>query len=237
MVGFNIVIEGADGTGKSSLIRGLKERLQKRGHQVASYSHPGSTPLGQEIRKLVKYRKDITIDRYTEQVMMAADLCNFISTILIPEVAAGKIVLNDRSNFVSGLIYGLAGGLSFYQIDSFQQVALALESPRMHLIVLNADYETIARRHHHDIVTESNKQVTVECKFQNRGDDFHRRVVGLYNELIEEADTLVHRRLQKFVAKNTEKMSVWSVDATQPAEIVLEQASSVVEKIVTACPS
>jgi dTMP kinase len=245
MRGISIVCEGADGAGKSTLVRRLFDNSKYRDRCV-TYSHPGSTPLGQEIRKLVKHRKDIQIDKYTEQVLMAADLCNFISSILKPSVEAGKIVLNDRSNFVSGMIYGLAGGLSFKQIESFQQVALALEPPPMHLILLTGDYDTIAKRQHHDTIIEDGKQVTVECKFQSRGNEFHKRVTELYNKLAEagvgesilDADVSLFRsRLNKFVACANNKLSVWPIDVSHSAEQVLKKASFVVEQIVATCSS
>lgn len=48
-----IVIEGIDGSGKTTLVRGLVERLQKLSKPVISYREPGGNYLAEEIRKLI----------------------------------------------------------------------------------------------------------------------------------------------------------------------------------------
>jgi len=55
-----VVIEGIDGSGKSTVAKKLKEELEKRGYKVYLTSEPTNGPVGQIIRKILK--KEIVID-------------------------------------------------------------------------------------------------------------------------------------------------------------------------------
>jgi dTMP kinase len=48
-----VTLEGPDGSGKSSLLRGLAARLAAAGCDVVATREPGSTPLGEQVRRLV----------------------------------------------------------------------------------------------------------------------------------------------------------------------------------------
>lgn len=239
----NIVIEGPDGAGKTTLLRSLE---QKYLCQVAL--HPGSTMFGQEIRTLVKHRKDIKMSRYVEQVLMAADYCEFIEQRLRPTIQENRLLISDRSNLVSGMVYGLCGGVPTEQIEIVQDISLRLYKglPKMHLITLYADRNILRARTHHDVV--DGKQV--ECKFESRGEKFSMAVadcyrsiatgspVGLYNLVIstdhpgmyEDVDVGVwmKKRLDLFIEK------VYPIDASASQEAVFEQACSVIEAVVAA---
>ena len=240
-IGLNITIEGPDGGGKTSLIKSLSAKLIERGLPVETYRHPGTTPLGQEIRNITKHRADLSFDRYTEQVLMAADITDFVQSRLKPAIAAGKVVISDRSNLISGMVYGLAGGLNWNQIKAFQNVTIAADFPKMHLIVLNADYDMIKSRQHHDIVDGKE----VKCKIQSRGEDFHRKVANTYvslanvNSLLFDEHRVLYDRLREFTCEHmyngilpTGQLSVWPINAALNQEEVLQAALSAFDQIV-----
>lgn len=238
--GLHIVIEGPDGVGKSTQIKRMVTYFSGPAggsRVVTSHRNPGATPLGQEIRKLVKNRQDIKIDRYTEQVLMAADLCAYLVDIVKPRVAAGEIVISDRSNFVSGMMYSLAGGLDLSQVDAFHTVALATNPPPMHVLVMHADYDIIRARQHDD--------AEGACKIESRGPEYHKAVNAQYKKLVNIAygqdrdvktDNAIVTRLNKFVSYFNQadrgRYSIWAIDASRSEDEVEGQIRTVLEKLV-----
>lgn len=220
----NIVCEGADGSGKSTLVANLSEHLTRFKIKNIVCRHPGSTKVGQEIRNLVKHREDITISRYTEQVLMAADLCMFIESILRPSTEDNTMVISDRSNLISGMIYGLAGGLSWDQVQAVQDLAMTLNPPQMVLIILHGNHEVFKKRQHHDVVIDKGEAKVVECKFEKRGNEFHKKVIELYNDMAN-PNSSVRLRCNELGIRD-----VNVIDATQDIKKVSSQVLDVLRK-------
>lgn len=180
MNGLHIVVEGPDACGKSTAVKALVEHFKREGRVVNAFANPGSTPLGLEIRKIVKERHDLVYDKYTEQVIFAADLCCYINDVIKPRVAKGEIVISDRSNLISGMVYGLAGSLTYPQIDALHGVALATNPPPMHMILLTGEYETLVDR--------KKKRSPENCKFESRPPEYHKCVIETYNQIAKIAN-------------------------------------------------
>lgn len=120
------IFEGSDGAGKSTIIEKVLKKLESHSPQnvnkILCTKSPGATQLGQHIRKLVKHTSEISptiqIDDLSRQVLFMVDTINFTRTILIPALDAGKIVLLDRSSFISSMIYGINEGVTVEEIRS-----------------------------------------------------------------------------------------------------------------------
>ena len=48
-----VVVEGPEGAGKSTLVRGISARLLAEGRQVLMVREPGGTPVAEAARKIV----------------------------------------------------------------------------------------------------------------------------------------------------------------------------------------
>lgn len=74
------VIEGPDGSGKTSVATGVVERLEKKGLKVAYIKEPGTTPAGEEIRNILLNRKDL-LSAPTQFMLFAAARQEILSYI------------------------------------------------------------------------------------------------------------------------------------------------------------
>lgn len=91
-----IVLEGGEGSGKSSQSRILADALKARGIDVVHTREPGGSPGAEAIRNLV-----ITgdVDRWSplsEIMLFAAARVDHIERVIAPALKAGTIVICDR---------------------------------------------------------------------------------------------------------------------------------------------
>jgi len=95
--GLFITFEGSEGCGKSTQLLRLAERLKRRSLPVLATREPGGTPIGEEIRHLLKFSKaGAAMQSETELLLFAASRAQIVREIIMPALAAGTTVLADR---------------------------------------------------------------------------------------------------------------------------------------------
>jgi len=88
-----IVIEGADGVGRSSQVWLLKQWLENNGHAVLATRMTRSSLAGKGLREA---KKGTTLGRVTMTLFYATDFADRLEHEVIPALKAGFIVLTDR---------------------------------------------------------------------------------------------------------------------------------------------
>src|SRR3954462_7872215 len=97
MSGVFITFEGTEGSGKTTQISLLAERLRFLGHHVRTVREPGGTPIGEEIRHTLKHSADNqAMTSEAELLLMNASRAQLVREVIRPALAAGEIVLCDR---------------------------------------------------------------------------------------------------------------------------------------------
>ena len=94
--GFLITLEGIEGSGKSTLIQGLKDALQEVGEKIVYTREPGGTDLAEDIRKLLIKKTDMPMCALTELLLVYAARLEHITQVIVPQMAEGKVVISDR---------------------------------------------------------------------------------------------------------------------------------------------
>lgn len=89
-----IVIEGCDGSGKSSLVASLAEALKERSLRVFTTCEPGKDGFGGKIRDLLLHGEDLA--PYEEVFLFLANRAHHVRTILAPALASHDVVICDR---------------------------------------------------------------------------------------------------------------------------------------------
>ena len=94
-----ITFEGGEGTGKTTQLARLQQRLQKAGHEVLATREPGGTEIGRRIRKLLLHGLDEEARRLSslgEALLYSLDRAEHLQSVVRPALQAGKHVLCDR---------------------------------------------------------------------------------------------------------------------------------------------
>lgn len=171
-----IVLEGPDGSGKSTQARLLVEALRGRGIPVDHLRDPGSTGAGDAIRALLL--GGVPLDRTTETFLFLASRAQLVAERIRPALAAGRWVVCERY-FPSTLVYqGHAAGVTGEALDRLRSAVEASADgvlPDL-LLVLDVDPEAGLRR----IGAEGRPLDRIEKK----GVDHQRRVRAGYAAVV-----------------------------------------------------
>jgi dTMP kinase len=181
--GLYIVFEGNEFAGKTTLAHMVMEELRDTGLNCIITHHPGSTPLGKHLRKLVKRPEQfdepgdepIVIDPMSAQMMMMVDHSCFINTKLIPHLDSGGVMLADRSNYISCIVYGVAEGLKLTTINKLLNLVQSPSPDRV--FVITNRWETLVERRQKSDRAKSDRY--------DFNDSLLHRVADLYDNLLQ----------------------------------------------------
>jgi len=90
-----VVLEGGDGSGKSTQARALAVRLRASGFDVVETFEPGATRVGRALREIVLDGDLAPVPR-AEALIMAADRAQHVAEVIEPALARGAWVVSDR---------------------------------------------------------------------------------------------------------------------------------------------
>jgi len=107
MEGCFIVFEGIDGSGKSTQVTLLEEKLQKNNYEVEVTKEPTETgPIGKLIQDILLKNEKITNEALA--LLFAADRADHTRRIILPALNKGNIIISDRYVY-SSLAYQSKG--------------------------------------------------------------------------------------------------------------------------------
>ncbi len=109
--GLFITFEGPDGSGKSTQIRRLGDRLRERGEDPLLTREPGGTDISEKIRTLILDPANTAMDPRTEALLYAASRAQLVHQVIEPALREGRTVLCDRFMDSSIAYQGYARGL------------------------------------------------------------------------------------------------------------------------------
>lgn len=106
LTGKFIVFEGGEGTGKTTQIQLLEQKLKQNGFNVLLTREPGGTncPIGEKIRQLLKDPENRDMCPETELFLFLASRAQHVQRVIVPHLQRGDIVISDRF-FGSTLAY------------------------------------------------------------------------------------------------------------------------------------
>ena len=165
-----VVLEGIDGSGKSTQARRLADALRARGETVVATREPGGTALGEQLRAVLLGSAPGAVADVAEVYLFAAARAQLVTEVVRPALMRGDWVVCDRF-LESSLVYqGIARGLGIDAVARANELAVARCVPDL-VVVVDMPFEAAAvRRGRAD-------------RIEAEDGEFHRRVAAGYREL------------------------------------------------------
>lgn len=185
-----ITFEGIDGSGKSTQISKLRERLEKEGAVVKVFRDPGGPEVSEKVREIL-LSPDYEVDPVTELLLFSAARSQLMAEKVLPSLEEGAVVILDRFYDSTTAYQGYGRqSVSLDEIHKMNTIASHKRAPDLTI------YMQIS-------LQEAKKRMSKEKdRMEQAGDLFFEKVIEGFNEIAEAEDRFV------------------TVDATKPAEQV-----------------
>ena len=170
-----ITFEGIDGSGKSTQIKLLKERLEESGKEVDVYREPGGTSVSERIRTLL-LDPSVEIEPFAELLLFSAARSQLVAGKIRPALERGHIVICDRF-FDSTTAYQGAGrklGGIDWMMRFHDKVTGGLIPERTYWLSIPVEMALERRRE---------RSGENQDRMEKTGSVFFNRVVEAYTEL------------------------------------------------------
>lgn len=159
-----IVLDGPDGCGKSTQTRLLAQWIEKQGFSTETFRDPGTTAIGEQIRKILLDPENTEMSTRTEILLYMAARAQLWKEMIAPALQANKCVILDRWLSSTCAYQGHAGG---FGIDKICKLAAdSLQQPWPDLtIILDIDLETAKNRLNSEL-----------DRMEQKDDSYHKKV-------------------------------------------------------------
>jgi dTMP kinase len=129
-----ITFEGIEGCGKTTQIRMAGDDLRRRRIPVLVTEEPGGAALGKHIRKLLLNQGECRIDAKAELLLFAAARAQHVQEVILPALAADRVVLCDRFSDATLAYQGFGRGLNLEFIQSLNHFSAAALEPDLTIL-------------------------------------------------------------------------------------------------------
>ena len=175
MEGMFIVMEGPDGSGKTTQIDLLREFLHQKGYECIITREPGGTVIGEAIRSIILNPDHKEMADVTEMLLYAASRAQLMHEVIIPALESGKMVISDRFVDSSVVYEGIARGLGKEPVASVNAPGIGEHRPDCVFFIDLSEEEGIHRK---------KKQKKLD-RMEQESIDFHHLVSEGYREVLK----------------------------------------------------
>ncbi|MBE9470104.1 MAG: dTMP kinase [Chloroflexi bacterium] len=170
-MGLFITFEGGEGCGKSTQAKVLWNKFRQQNIPVVLTHEPGGTPLGNELRRLLKREKTDSISVQAELLLFAASRAQLGSEVILPALKEGKVVICDRFSHSTSAYQGYGRGLDLDLIEMINNWATQNLKPDITILLDTPPEKGLARKR------------ILKDRFELEQMSFHRRVRQGYLEM------------------------------------------------------
>jgi dTMP kinase len=204
--GVLVTFEGPEGSGKTTQLRTLAERLRNAGRNVVETQEPGGTPVGIQIRHVLLDPQNRELCPTAELLLMFASRAQNVDQCILPALASGRLVLSDRFTDSTLVYQGAGRGLGADVVYELDRIACRGLVPDLTLLI-DIDVETGLAR--------ARGRGDRETRIEEQDASFHRKVRDAYRQLASD-----------------EPKRIRLIDGSQSREKIAEQVWDAVRSLV-----
>jgi dTMP kinase len=164
-----VVLEGGEGSGKSTVAAALADALRIGGREVISTREPGGTRAAEALRSLLLDDRFADADPWCEALLFAAARADHVARVIRPALDRGAVVVCDRFVDSSVAYQGVALGLGEQQVRQANAPAIRGAVPDLTVVLDIPADEGLAR-------------AVGRNRMEARGLSFHRAVRAAFLE-------------------------------------------------------
>lgn len=134
-VGRFITFEGGEGSGKSTQVQRLADRLAGLGRAVTLTREPGGSPFAERLRTLIL---DPALEPHaplSEALLFAAARADHLESVIRPALASGRVVVCDRFSDSTRVYQGFAGKLEPRLLEALDLIVVGHTRPDLTIVV------------------------------------------------------------------------------------------------------
>ena len=201
-----IVLEGAEGAGKTSSLETVRDALERCGRRVVHTREPGGTPLGERVRELLVRSCGEPADARAETLLLFAARAQNVAAVIAPALARGDWVLCDRFTDSTFAYQTGGGGVDAGVVRQLADIVHPRCWPDLTLYLDVPVALGLARA----------TRASAPDRFEREPPPFHERVRAAYRARAEADPRTV------------------TIDASQPARQVRRELTAAVRRFVAA---
>lgn len=170
-----ITLEGGEGAGKTTQAPALADRLRQSGHDCLLVREPGGTPVGEQIRAIVK--GDTKRSPNAELLLFLAARAELVETIIRPALEAGTHIVADRFSDSTIAYQGFGRGLDIADIREANRIGTGGLTPDLTILLDIDPADGRTRSSDRDSVSNDGTQ------FESLSDQFHQDIASGFRKL------------------------------------------------------
>jgi dTMP kinase len=176
MRGKFITVEGCEGSGKSTQLRLLSEKLDELKIDYVLTREPGGSEIAEQIRTIILDGKNTAMCDECEALLYAAARVQHLKEKVKPALDRGALVICDRYVHSSLAYQGIARGLGEEFVTTINSYAINNFSPDLTIFLDISPKAAFERKHGAD----------KDDRMEQLGLAFHQKVYEGYLKLAEE---------------------------------------------------
>lgn len=130
-----IVLDGPDGSGKSTQVQLLADLIKKQGVDVLTVRDPGGTKIGEQIRDILLGNENTAMSIRCEGLLYMASRAQLYLECISPALKEQKCVISDRWISSTYAYQAVGGQIGTEWVLSLSQAALERTWPDLTIII------------------------------------------------------------------------------------------------------